>query len=434
MMRLVPPIATSSLLPALRPGVVFMIAILGSSSVGFGIADGGDEAGLPAEVDSYVEKLVEEGFSGAVLVAEEGDVLVHEGYGLSDIADDTPVTADTVFLMGSVSKQFTAAAVLRLEMDGLLSVDDEIDTHLDGVPVDKRLITIHQLLTHSSGLPKHSFPHDFVDVSREAAIEQILSRDLLFEPGTGVSYSDDGYKVLGAIIEVVSGLSWEQYLRSHLFDAAGMNDTGFFNERMWSSRDVATGYRAGRDEGAPSEWPGPYWALKGAGGVMSTVGDLYRWWHALEDEAVLSARQVEKMFTPYEHISGRASFGYGPVIVDADGETFVEITGASSSHNAYMHATLDNGPVVIVASNRIDMPLVARWGLIQSGPQEVMYAVEVGDAVADNVSSGRFATLPPFAREATRPFRPTILGYLVTALLLTVLVWMPPRVARRRRA
>jgi CubicO group peptidase (beta-lactamase class C family) len=432
MMGPVHPITSRYLIPAIRTSVVFMFAVLVLFSVGSGIAYGGDETGLPADVDRYVADLVEEGFSGAVLIAEEGNVLVHEGYGLSDTADDTAVTAETVFLMGSVSKQFTAAAVLRLEMDGLLRVNDRIDSHLNGVPDDKRLITIHQLLTHSSGLQKHSFRHDFVDVSREAAVEQILSRDLLFEPGTGVSYSDDGYKILAAIIEVVSGRSWEQYLRSHLFVPAGLNDTGFFDEPRWSGRNVATGYRAGRDEGAPSEWPGPFWALKGAGGVMSTVGDLFRWWQALEDGEVLSDGQVVKMWTPYEHIGGRASFGYAWVIVEADGETFVEITGAGSSHNAYFHATRGDGPVVIVASNRIDIPLIARLGLIQPGPQEVLYAVEVGDALVENVSAGGLGTLPPFAQGGTRPFRPTILGYLVTVLTMAVLVSASLLVMKRR--
>ena len=394
----------------------------------------GAEPALRTQIDSFLNDLVEIGFSGAVLVAKDREILLHEGYGLANDADQLPVTSDTVFLFGSITKQFTAAAILHLEMQGLLNTEDRISKYLDAVLDDKADITIHQLLTDSSGLRKNVLDNDFLEITRDDAVSQILDSELLFEPGAEVSYSDDAFKLLAAIVEIASGQSWQSYLETHLFRPAAMEHTGFFNDGKWEDRRVATGYYSGQNEGSPSNWPGPHWALIGAGGVMTTVGDMHRWYVAIQDQAVLSPAAVEKLWRPYESISGRSSFGYGWVVFETeDRVTFVEATGAGSSHNAYFHGSVKDDLVVIVASNRIDESILSRLGLIEF--EETAYAVQVGDALVENIASRDFETLPEFARPRERPLRPSSLGFAAagvtgTALLVGIGIFLRRRIVR----
>lgn len=381
---------------------------------------------LHDQIDSYLQNLVETGFSGSVLVARDGEILLHEGYGLANDGDKLLVTPETVFLFGSITKQFTAAAILQLEMQGLLDTDDRISEYLGEVPADKAGITIHQLLTHSSGLRSHVFNSDFLEITRDDAVRQILGHELLFEPGTGVSYSDDAFKLLAAIVEITSGQSWQSYLEANLFRPAAMEHTGFFNDAKWEDQLVANGYYNRQDQGSPDNWPGPYWVLIGAGGVMTTVGDMYQWYLTLQNQAVLSAEYLEKLWSPYVSTGARSSFGYGWSIVETeDRGTFVETTGAGSSHNAYFHSSGDGDLVVIAASNRIDEPLLSRLRLVEN--QETLYAVEVGDTLVGNIFRQDFATLPDFAQPRARPLRPTSLGYAaagVTAIVLLIGIWV----------
>lgn len=400
----------------------------------FGFSKASAQEGEQAQhdqIDSYLESLVEYGFSGAVLVAKDGEIILEEGYGLANDADQLPVTSNTVFLFGSITKQFTAAAILHLEMYGLLSTNDRISEYFDAVPVDKADITIHQLLTHSSGLRNHVFSNDFQDIARDEAVKQILEPELLFDPGTGVSYSDDAFKVLAAIVEIISGQSWQAYLQEHLFTPAGMEHTGFFNDPKWENLRIANGYYSGWDKGSPKDWPGPYWALIGGGGVMTTVGDMYRWYLALRDQTILSATALEKLWTPFERIGGRSSFGYGWIVVETEDQgVYIETTGAGTSHNAYFHSSLNDDLVVIVASNRIDEPLLATLGLAE--PDENFYSVQVGDALVENISSGDFGTTPEFTRPRERPLHLTTLGYAVLGVIVVVFlvgIWV---VLRRR--
>ena len=381
---------------------------------------------LHDQIDSYLQNLAESGFSGSVLVARDGEILLHEGYGLANDAVRQQMTPDTIFLFGSITKQFTAAAILHLEMQGLLDTGDRISEYLGAVPADKASITIHQLLTHSSGLRSHVFNSDFLEIARDDAIRQILGHELLFEPGTGVSYSDDAYKILAAIVEITSGQSWQSYLEDNLFRPSAMDHTGFFNDAKWEDQLVANGYYNGQDQGSPDNWAGPYWVLIGAGGVMTTVGDMYQWYLALQDQAVLSSEYVEKLWRPYVSTGARSSFGYGWSIVETeDRGTFVETTGAGSSHNAYFHSSGDGNLVVIVASNRIDEPWLSRLKLVEN--QETLYAIEVGDTLVGNIFSRDFTTLPEFAQPRARPLRPTSLGYAaasVAAIVLLIGIWI----------
>ena len=234
---------------------------------------------LGARLDDYLTRAAALGFAGAVLVAEDGQVILRKGYGLADRQRGIPITPETVFDIGSITKQFTAAAILKLEEQGRLSVNDPIRYYLDGVPPDKAGITIHHLLTHTAGL-RDTFGDDYDVMSRDSLVALVLASDLLWEPGLRYRYSNAGYSLLGAIVEKLSGRPYERFLHDELFEPAGLTQTGY-RLPAWPEERIAHGYRLGLDWGSPLDklWAedGPYWNLRANGGLLSTVGDLYRW-------------------------------------------------------------------------------------------------------------------------------------------------------------
>ncbi|MEW6207323.1 MAG: serine hydrolase domain-containing protein [Acidobacteriota bacterium] len=246
-------------------------------------------------LDDYLSRLAQFGFSGAVLVARGDEIFFNKAYGMADKEKRIPNTASTVFSTGSITKQFTAAAILKLEMQGRLSIADSISKYLDRVPDDKKAITLHQLLTHTAGVI--STPGGGVKPDRDATVREILDATLNFAPGSRFKYSNEGYSLLAAIIEKVSGKSYEEYLRENLFKPAGMHHTGY-RLTDWSKATVARWYTGELDNGSPIERPHPNWALIGSGGILSTTEDMFRWHVALKGNVVLSEAAKAKLFKP----------------------------------------------------------------------------------------------------------------------------------------
>lgn len=278
--------------------------------------------GLEEKLDEYLRRLSGLGFSGSVLVAEKGKIVLSKGYGLLDQSGAAPITPETVFAIGSNAKPFTAAAVLKLQDQGRLSVNDPVRRFLPDAPPDKAEITLHQLLTHSSGLA-HSgvFSGDFENVSRPEAVSRILQSKLLFSPGVDSSYSDYGYILLAAIIELASGRPYRDYLRTELFEPAGMTHTGWWgNDPVLKGQPMATGYSGKRVIGEIPTLPGPSWAIMGAGGMVSTVMDLYRWHLALQAGGVLSKESLEAYSVVQYRLDERGGEGYGWMVIDEPGQ------------------------------------------------------------------------------------------------------------------
>lgn len=292
----------------------------------------GDPSSTDA-LDRHLHRLVPFGFSGAVLVVE-GGVRVHAaGYGRTDPQSERATTTETVFDVGSLSKQFTAAAVLKLEERGRLSVDDPIGDHLPGVSTDKRDVTIHQLLTHTSGLPAfHDTAGDYQAMTREEAERAILGADLRFAPGEDWAYSNSGYTLLAAIVERVSGRPFAAFLADELFGPAGLERTGLPFEARFEDRPVAHGYRGSEDLGSPTSRADTdeLWALIGNGGVLCSLDDLARWDRALREGTVLSHGSVERLFSPHARVREGLHYGYGWYVEEGDeGETVLRHGGAS---------------------------------------------------------------------------------------------------------
>ncbi|MEZ5424720.1 MAG: serine hydrolase [Pyrinomonadaceae bacterium] len=308
-------------------------------------------------IETYLGKLEKIGFSGSVLVELNGKKAISRGYGFRNEARKLKNTPDTVFDIGSVTKQFTGAAIIKLEMEGKLSTDDKITEYFDGVPEDKAAITIHQLLRHSSGLPG-VVGGDFDPISQSEFLEKLWKTPLQFENGTRFSYSNVGYSLLSMIIEKVSGETYEQYLYQHLWKPAGMEMTGYSRPKFDKGL-IAVGYEGDREWGRPDEkpWDGnaPFWHLKGNGGILSTAEDLYRWDQALLSDKLLSREAKEKYYHPKLRPDEDPNpyYAYGWDMLRTDRNTLrAWHNGTNRVFYADFYRYLDEGIVIITLSNK----------------------------------------------------------------------------------
>src|SRR5262249_39671283 len=214
-------------------------------------------------------------WAGVVLVGKGERPLLLKGYGLANREERTPARPGTAYCIGSITKPFTATAILRLERAGKLKVEDPITRFFDDVPEDKRVITLHHLLTHTAGLGEYHDRSgeggDFAKMTKEEAVRRILGQKLRFQPGAKASYSNCGFTLLAAVVEKASGQTFERFLHEQVFAPAGMEHTGFYGEKRWAPGLVAHGYGE-RQFGAnsPPDWPGGTWAPNGSGSTVTT--------------------------------------------------------------------------------------------------------------------------------------------------------------------
>lgn len=310
-----------------------------------------------AETMTYLKRLEKLGFAGVVLVARGEAPLFAEGFGLADRERNIRWTPGTVSDIGSITKQFTAAAVLKLEEDRKLSVDDPITRYFDGVPADKASITLHQLLTHSSGIQDPDIG-DFEAVPLAEYLKQVFAGPLLFAPGKGYSYSNANFSLLGAIIQKLTGQSYEAFLRERLLLPSGMYETGYLLP-AWGEGRLAVGY-----EGEAGRWgtfyerswaaDGPHWALRANGGIHMTAYDMLRWARALLSGRVLGPGSMKKLWTPHVSEGGGTFYAYGWSIAKApDGAKIVTHNGGNGIYFADLAIMPDSGLVVFVMTNVI---------------------------------------------------------------------------------
>ena len=278
-------------------GVLFNIQTFGQKN------NGTIKGELGKKYDELLRRYTQYGFSGAVLVARDGKIVLNRGYGMANKELVLPNTSETVFAIGSLTKQFTAAAILQLEEKGRLKTGDLISKHLGNVPADKADITIHHLLTHTSGLVGDSANAQFPMDNRDAYIEAVKGMKPRSKPGEKYSYSNVGYNLLAAIVEKASGLSFEDYLQKNLFKPAGMKNSGFAGKEFWKENVKSVGYEpAAIGSGNVSRAEKPRvsnWSDYGAGGGLTTTGDLYKWHLALKKDKILSAASRKKLYTPF---------------------------------------------------------------------------------------------------------------------------------------
>jgi CubicO group peptidase (beta-lactamase class C family) len=291
------------------------------------------------------------GFSGVVLVAKDGRVVLHEGYGMADRERGLRNRRETLFEIGSLTKTFTAAAILQLEARGKLRTEDPLSRHLGPFPASKAAATIHHLATHTAGLLPEGYDLPYDD-DRERFVQAMKDAPRESAPGEKYRYTNAGYSLLAAIVERVSGISYEAYVRKELFEAARLADSGFRPDSAPRMARLARGYL-----GSPAETKldpaAPYpWGTRGAGGIVATVEDVYRWYLALQTDRVLPASARKKMFHPWP------DEGYGwHVTKDEKGRRRIDKGGGMPAYASHLLHYPDQRLIVVWASN----DLTQRW-------------------------------------------------------------------------
>ncbi|MGB5242919.1 MAG: serine hydrolase, partial [Lutimonas sp.] len=296
--------------------------------------------------------------SGTVLVELNGNKVISKGYGYRNAELKEKNTPNTIFDIGSLTKQFTAVAILKLEMQGKLSTSDTITKYFQNVPVDKSTITIHDLLRHQSGL-QSNVGEDYDPITEIAFLDSLMISPLQFKIGSDFSYSNIGYSMLALIIEKVSGQTYEQYLYENLWKPSGMEETGY-SRPNFDTALIAIGYGKNNSIwGKPTDkkWneSSPYLHLLGNGGILSTTEDLFKWHKSLMTENILSKEVKEKLYHPIirANENNNAIYAYGWDVSRTNRNTFrVWHNGTNNIFYADFMRFIEENTTLILMSNK----------------------------------------------------------------------------------
>jgi CubicO group peptidase (beta-lactamase class C family) len=314
---------------------------------------------LETRVDKYIQ-LYHNNFGGVIFVAQKGKVLISKGYGLANRELEVPNTPQIKYAIGSMTKAFTAMGIMILQERGQLLVQDPICNYLADCPAAWKLITLHHLLTHTSGI--HNFTDlfsalkDEVNICREYKPEAVITyfKDLPldFAPGSGWNYSNSGYFLLGVVIEKVSGESYETFIQKNILHPLGMSESGYDRSSV-IVKNRASGYSIDRPYYDIVNAPCYDVSLKFAhGGLFSTVGDLYKWDQALYTDQLVSQETLNTIFTSTLSIPGSDGlYGYGWIISQQSGHRFIEHSGNVYGFVSDLVRYPDDRVTIIVLSN-----------------------------------------------------------------------------------
>ena len=292
----------------------------------------------------------------SLVVLRRGEVVKAEGYGLANIKLKIPATAQTVYRIASVSKQFIAAGIMVLVQDGRLDLGDSISKHLGGAPPQWNGITIRHLLTHTSGLVPEALGFDpFKTQSDASLISTAYPVPLRFAPGEKWEYSNTGYYVLAEIIRTASGRPWPEYIRDKVFRPSGMNSTWPTN----TSEAVPNRAQGYVDNDALREAP-EWLALRPSGAFLSTAMDLAKWDATLYTDNVLNESTRRQMWTPVTLNDGSSyPYGFGWMFVDVNGHRLVHHPGGMPGARADISRFVDDGLTIILVMNLDDVDINA---------------------------------------------------------------------------
>jgi CubicO group peptidase (beta-lactamase class C family) len=328
----------------------------------FLIAPAARAADANADLGRYADQLISRAYpaggpGAAVLIAKDGEVLLRKGYGLANLELGVPVRPETVFEIASVTKQFTAAAILLLQERGRLSMNDDITKYLPDYPTHGRTITIDQLLAHTSGIPNVTslpewWPRRREDLTLQELIGLFKDKPLDFNPGEKQSYSNSGYILLGAIIEKASGKRYEEFVEQEILAPLGMK-----HSRLMRPDEVVPEHAAGYDQAEDGYMVAQFISRTqpyAAGGLLSTVDDLALWADALSSGKLLKQESLASMATPAKLASGEPlPYAYGQGLLDEAGTRIIEHGGGIPGFNAELLRVPDQRLVVIILSNSL---------------------------------------------------------------------------------
>lgn len=341
----------------------------------------------------------------SVAIVRDGQVVAERGYGTVDPRHPHQATAWTLYQIASISKQFTAAAVLRLAEQGQIGLDEPITKYVDGLAPLYKKVTVRRLLNHTAGVPNFTeFFRDFHSpISPAQLVDSLNARPLLFAPGTGFHYSNSGYYLLGLAIEHVTGLAYAEYLDQQFWTPLGMDDTQYCGSRPHTP--LPAGYvRDHRGDAVRAE-PWDPSVLYSAGSVCSTAADLAKWEVALGEGKVLSPASYREMTSPQPPLdpSVRMSYGFAMMVDTTESGPYLHHDGAVSGFRAQVAWYPDEHLAVVVLMNQglaapepIERDLArAVLGVDRSAPH---YAARPAADPLPSASTG--GTASPFAAPA----------------------------------
>lgn len=318
---------------------------------------------LAERIDASIGQYFRPDAPGAVvLVQRGGKTILRKAYGLADLATRQPLTPETPMRLGSVTKQFTAVAVLLLADEGKLALTDDITRFLPDYPTHGKKITVEHLLTHTSGIPNYTALPDYParqaqDFTLDGMIARFRDAPLEFEPGTRFSYSNSGYFLLGAIVEKVSGQPYAQFLAQRIFIPLGMRDTAYEGFERSAARR-APGYTSRDGAFVPADalsMTQPY----AAGALVSTVDDLARWNAAIGAGKLLKAATWRRAFTSYTLADGkRTGYAYGWEIGTWQGAPVISHDGGIDGFATYA-ARLPRQDIFVAVLENAEADLMA---------------------------------------------------------------------------
>lgn len=284
--------------------------------------------GLGEAINNRILSQTEIKFSGSVLVVDQGEVILKNNYQYErkNKECDLSIQPETSFWIASLSKQFCAASIVLLAQNNQVDLNASITEYLAGVPDDKSGITIHHLLTHTSGLSG-----DENDLgSKEDVLDLILNTDMIATPGEKFSYSNYGYQLLAIIVESVTGEEYEDYLYVNFFEPLGMINTGNAgDQKRWAELNFAPHAKGAkrRARSNPQTWEINY-SYKGSTGILTNTGDLHIWQQSLLNNTILSEESTDLLFTKYTETDNETHYGYGWYLFDTE-------NGPVFSHSGY---------------------------------------------------------------------------------------------------
>lgn len=250
---------------------------------------------LGKKIGAALEKFKDKGLIGSVLAAKDGKVIFKQGYGMADKDAKRANAPDTIYDIGSVTKLFTAAGVLKLEQQGKLSLEDKLSKFFKYVPADKAGITLTQLLSHTGGISR-MYEMAGVDLEdREAVMRDLFGIALTSKPGEKFEYSNANYYIAGAVIEVVTAGKYEDYMMKEIITPAGMKDSGFCSASSLDDKRSAMRYEKGEKKGDVTNW-GFTWGQRGCGYLCATAEDMWRFSEAIDWTDMLDQVAKDKWF------------------------------------------------------------------------------------------------------------------------------------------
>jgi CubicO group peptidase (beta-lactamase class C family) len=259
---------------------------------------------------------------GVFLVAEKGKIIYHKAFGKANLELDVNMTTENIFQLGSMTKQFTAVAILILEEEGKLDINQTVSKYIQDYPSGDS-ITLHHLLTHTSGIKDFTKMTTLKDIAQKEMTPKMMvdffkNEPVDFNPGEKFEYNNSGYVLLGYIIELVSGESYEDYIKKHIFEKAGMNQSYYASDRQIIKKR-AYGYQK-KESGYVNKTVINFSVPFASGGLMSTTHDMLKWQNALNQNILLKSENTQKAFNKYKLNSGEEfNYGYGWHIREIDG-------------------------------------------------------------------------------------------------------------------